>query len=90
MQKWQCILTKEAELDLKRLDLSIRKRILEKIKWMRENFDQITPLPLGGKWRGFFKLRIGDWRVVYEIEISKNLIIIHYIDHRNKIYKRKR
>jgi len=60
MQKWQCILTKEAELDLKRLDYSTRKRILEKIKWMRENFDQITPLPLGGKWRGFFKLRVGD------------------------------
>jgi len=90
MQKWQCILTKEAELDLKRLDYSTRKRILEKIKWMRENFDQITPLPLGGKWRGFFKLRVGDWRVVYEIEISTNLITIHYIDHRNKIYKRKK
>jgi len=56
---------------------------------MRKNFDQITPLPLGDKWRGFFKLRIGDWRVVYEIEISKRLITIHYIDHRDKIYKRK-
>ncbi len=89
MQEWQFVFTKEVEMDLRRLDSSTRKRVLEKIKWMQENFNQIIPLPLGSEWRGFFKLRIGDWRVIYEIEALKRLIAIHCIDHRNKIYKRK-
>ena len=89
MTEWQFDLTKEAEEDLERLDPSIRDRILEKLKWFRENFEQITPLPLGGKWRGFFKLRIGDYRVVYEVEKVKKVVTTHYIDRRDKIYQRK-
>jgi len=89
MRRWRFIITREAESDLKRLDSPTRKRVLEKFKWLVDNFDQITPLSLGDKRRGFFKLRVGDWRVVYEIEIAKKLITIHCIDHRDKIYKRK-
>jgi len=86
---WRFDLTKEAESDLEKLDSSIRTRVLEKIKWFSENFDQITPLPLGGNWRGFFKLRIGDYRVVYEVEREVNIVTIHYIDRRDKVYHRK-
>jgi mRNA-degrading endonuclease RelE of RelBE toxin-antitoxin system len=49
MTEWKFELTKEAEEDLERLDYSIRDRIVEKLKWFRENFEQVTPLPLGGK-----------------------------------------
>ena len=89
MSQYSFILTKEAESDLEKLDSATRKRILEKIKWFRDNFEQIIPLPLINKWRGFFKLRVGDWRIIYEIELLEQLIIIHYIDRRDKIYKRK-
>lgn len=88
MPKWQAVFTKEAERDLMRLGHQIRNRVLQKIKWVQENFDFVTPLPLGGQWRGFFKLRVGDWRIIYEVEISNKRIIIHYIDLRDKIYKR--
>ena len=85
---WRFDLTKEAESDLEKLDFSIQARVIEKIKWFRENFDQITPLPLGGNWRGFFKLRIGDYRVIYEVERERRIATIHYIDRRDKIYHR--
>lgn len=88
MSKWEVVVTKEAERDLARLGQEIRKRVLQKIKWLEENFDLVTPLPLGGKWRGFFKLRVGDWRIIYEMEIANKQIVIHYIDLRDKIYKR--
>ena len=38
--------------------------------------------------KGFFKLRIGDWRMVYDFEREKNLITIHAIDNRNRVYKK--
>lgn len=89
MSEWSFVFAKEAEKDLEHLDSVTRNRVLEKINWLKENFDLITPLPLGGQWRGFFKLRVGDWRIVYEIKISDKLVIVHYIDRRDKIYKRR-
>jgi len=90
MSQYSFILTKEAESDLEKLDSITRKRILEKIKWFRDNFEQIIPLPSTNKWRGFFKLRVGDWRVIYEIDLQRKEIIFHYIDKRDKIYKRQK
>lgn len=87
--KWRIFITKEAEEDLDDLDSSIRNRILQKLIWARDNFDDIVPLPLGGLWRGFFKLRIGDWRVIYDIEIKKHIITVHQVGLRDKIYKTK-
>jgi mRNA interferase RelE/StbE len=89
MPKWILDFTPEAERDFKKLDKSLKKRISEKLDWLLKNFDNIIPLPLSGEWRGFFKLRAGDWRVIYKVEWEKNRIIVHVIDRRDKIYKRK-
>jgi mRNA interferase RelE/StbE len=89
MPKWILDFTPEAERDFKKLDKSLKKRISEKLDWLLKNFDNIIPLPLTGKWQGFFKLRIGDWRVIYKVEWEKNRIIVYLIDRRDKIYKRK-
>ena len=89
MAQWKIEFTFEGEEDLAKLDESVRKRVIKKILWLRDNFDQIIPLPLSGEWRGFFKLRIGSWRVIYEIDEFKKEITIHRIDKRDKIYKRK-
>ncbi|MFY9462044.1 MAG: type II toxin-antitoxin system RelE/ParE family toxin [Candidatus Sungiibacteriota bacterium] len=87
MPKWRFIITLEAEEDIARLDTQIRRRILDKLEWLADNFDHITPLPLSDQWRGFFKLRIGDWRVIYEVEMNKNNVIIHAIGRRDEIYR---
>lgn len=84
---WVLEFRKSAERDLAVLDHPLRRRIIEKLGWLIENFDSIVPLPLGGRWRGLFKLRVGDWRVAYEINFSKKLITVHYIDRRDRIYK---
>jgi len=89
MGRWRVEFSRQAEKDLAVLDISLRRRIVDKLDWLVINFDNITPLPLSESWGGFFKLRLGDWRVVYEIKHSKRLLLIHYIDRRDKIYKRK-
>jgi len=84
---WRVEITKDAEQDLERIGEPAKIRILEKIRWFKDNFDQVRHEPLGGKWGGFFKLRVGDWRIVYEIEHIFRLVTIHRIDRRDKIYK---
>ena len=88
MSVWQLEVSAEAEEDIDKLDAVIRRRVLEKLEWLQSNFDNIIPLPLGNEWRGFFKLRVGDWRIIYEIDNAKLEITVHYIDRRDKIYKR--
>jgi mRNA interferase RelE/StbE len=89
MPKWILDFTPEAERDFKKLDKSLKKRISEKLDWLLKNFDNLIPSPLSGKWQGFFKLRVGDWRVIYKVEWGKKKIIVYLIDRRDKIYKRK-
>lgn len=86
--RWRFEITQLAEADLKRLDTNIRKRALAKIAWLRDHFNHIIPQPIAGPYQGFFKLRVGDWRIVYQIEAEQWLVTIHLIDRRDKIYKR--
>ncbi|MEA5621132.1 type II toxin-antitoxin system mRNA interferase toxin, RelE/StbE family [Cronbergia sp. UHCC 0137] len=76
----------ESITDLDNLDQVVRLRILNKIQWLSVNFEQITPLSLTGQWSGFYKLRVGDYRVIYELDIEELLIIIIRIGHRREIY----
>jgi len=60
MAKWILDFTDKAEQDLSKLDSILQKRIVEKLNWLAENFNEITPLALKNEWQGFFKLRIGE------------------------------
>ena len=76
---------KDALDDLQKIDYPIVKRILNKISWFSQHFDNITPEPLSGGMSGQFKLRVGDWRVVYIIEADA--IVIKAVGHRREIYR---
>lgn len=80
--------TQQGETDLIRLDRLIAQRIFKKIRWLAENFDGISPEPLTGDWQGFYKLRVGDYRVIYMIQSGEqNVITVHFVRHRREVYK---
>lgn len=89
MSKWSLDFTPEAKNDLNKFDRELQKRIIDKLDWLQANFNNIIPSALGGDWQGYFKLRVGDWRVIYKIDWDKNLIIVYIIERRDKIYKRR-
>ncbi len=76
----------DAIADLAKIDRTNQIRIARKIKWLAENFEQITPLSLTGNLSSFFKLRVGDYRVIYAIAQSQNSLIIYQVGHRREIY----
>ena len=77
---------REAIADLDNLTQAVRIRVLKKIDWLRSNFEQISPLPLTANWSGFYKLRVGDYRVIYEFDLELQVIIIIRVGHRSEIY----
>ena len=77
----------EAWEDLISLPRQIQSRIIKKIDWLSANLDNITPLELTGNLAGFYKLRVGDYRSIYELNnTEEQIIIIIRIGHRSNIY----
>ena len=90
MSDWQFEITRDAEEDLDALDRPVRRRVIEKLEWFVGHFEEVSPIPLTGYWSGYFKLRVGDWRIIYELQQDLHCIVIHSIGRRDEIYKRKK
>jgi len=78
-----------ASRELERLDKPIGRRIVKRIDWLAMNLDTIRLEALSGDLAGFYKLRVGDYRVIYEVLWEEQTIVIHAIGHRREIYRRR-
>ena len=85
--EWTVKYTEEAISDLSRLDKSERLRIVDKIDWMKRNFDLLCYERLTGELGQFYKLRVGPYRVIYGIDPKGKVIVIYRVGHRREIYK---
>jgi len=86
---WQVAFTPDAEDDLARLDRLLAQRVLTRLRWLAEHFARITPQALSGSWQGVYKLRVGDYRVLYTCDRENRRIIVHFVRHRREIYRLK-
>ena len=74
------------EKDFEKLDKPAIKRILDKI----ENYLAKDPKGLGkmlsGQFKGFWRYRVGDFRVIYKVAEKEILILVARVGHRKNIY----
>jgi mRNA interferase RelE/StbE len=77
-----------ATKELGKLDKLVAKRIVERVNWLAENLKRVHLKTLTGEFEGLFKLRVGDYRVIYELIHSEQMIIVHVIGHRREIYRK--
>ena len=75
--------------DLKKLDAQIARRVLARLRWLAENFENLRPQALAGDMAGLFKLRVGDYRVIYEALPEDRVLVVHMIGHRREVYRRR-
>ncbi|MCL4706286.1 type II toxin-antitoxin system RelE/ParE family toxin [bacterium] len=80
---------KQATNELEKLDKPVGRRIIKRITWLVENLDRIKPERLAGNLKGFYKLREGDYRIIYQILHDEKTVMIHSIGHRREIYRKK-
>jgi len=82
---YKLIFEKRALRDLNKLDKQIKERIWNKLQDCKINpFRYLTPLI---EIRAF-KLRIGDYRVIIDIENNIKILNILKIGHRKNIYEK--
>lgn len=89
MPKWHVDFTFDAVRNLQSLPKIVRMRISLKIDWMIQNFDSISPLGMTGEFVGFYKIRVGDYRILYDVDWQNRQLTIFEIGHRSKVYKKK-
>lgn len=73
--------------DLRKIDPPIRKRIVAALMVLATLEDPTTKLkPLQHDKRGLWRLRVGDYRVIMEVQESELVIVALDVGHRSSIY----
>jgi mRNA interferase RelE/StbE len=83
----QIFLLKEAAEDLERLDRIVASRIVRRLRWLAANLESARLEALSGDLAGLYKLRVGDYRVIYEVLANEKALVVHAIGHRRHIYR---
>lgn len=82
---FKVIWTNDAIKDLHKLEHFIAKRILKKTRELKskpyKNIKRLTALP-------YYRLRVGDYRIIFDIQQNRLIILIINVEHRKKVYKK--
>lgn len=87
MIKYRIRIASKAQKDFKKLDPHIRKIISQVILKLETNRTPQQFKPLMGKDIAQFRLRIGDYRVLYDVYDEDKTVLILRIGHRKNIYR---
>jgi len=87
--KYRVRILKAASQELERLDNPTARRVAKRVNWLSENLDTVGLEALTGDLVGFYKLRVGNYRVIYEVLWDEETLVIHMVGHRSEIYRRR-
>ena len=86
MSAYRLELKPAARRSLRKLPQDMQKRVARKLETLARN-----PRPAGAeKLKGLpdlYRLRVGDYRVLYQIQETILLVLVVQLGHRRKIYK---
>lgn len=85
MKTYAIEFTKSAAKELKKLDVSQSRNIAKAIYALAKN-----PRPNGVKkmvGQPVWRLRVGDYRVIYEIYDDKVVVVVLKVAHRREVYR---
>ena len=80
---FKVLLHPKAAKELQKIEENVHIQIIESAKQLHENPDKIGKAL---KQSDFRNLRVGDYRVIYEIDQNKNQVVILFVGHRRKVY----
>jgi mRNA interferase RelE/StbE len=83
---YQVVVERSAEKDLKRLAPNVRPRVIAVVSALAKN-----PRPAGSRkltgTKHDWRIRVGDYRIIYEIADEIRVLRINRIRHRREVYR---
>ncbi|MEJ7615007.1 MAG: type II toxin-antitoxin system RelE/ParE family toxin [Candidatus Fervidibacter sacchari] len=87
MGKFEVKFHRNAAKAYQRLPKAVKQRIDEAIETLRTNpFYGKDICKLSGKLEGLYRLRIGEYRVIYRILEEQRLVIVEAVGTRGEVY----
>ena len=86
MSKYQIKFKSSAAKEFKKLPSLIKRRIQEAVNQLTENPRPSGVVKLKGDDR-LFRIRLGEYRIVYEIDDSAKLVRVTRVRHRKDVYR---
>jgi mRNA interferase RelE/StbE len=83
---WQVIIHRKAEKIIKRLDGDILERIRRAIRSLANDPRPSDVKKLAG-YDNLYRIRVGDWRIVYAIEDDRLIVLVLEISPRGSAYR---
>jgi mRNA interferase RelE/StbE len=83
---YEVVLNKNAVVSLGKSTPQIRHRIFAALDKVKTN--PLSGKRLHGELDGLFSLRIGEMRIIYEIDSNQKIIVVHAIGPRGDVYKK--
>ncbi len=83
---FEIVLSNQATKFIKKADKALVKRIIEKLESLK-----IEPISHDSKkiiGRDLFRIRVGDYRILYDVRFSSKKILVDRIDKRSRVYEK--
>ena len=77
---------RSAERDLRNIDPQQIPRIIQAIEFLADNPFPSQCRKLRGSERDY-RIRVGDYRVVYQVDTKRKLVTIYHVRHRREAYR---
>ncbi len=85
MAKFDLVFKESVSKDLKEIPKQDVQRILERIDALRDEPRPQGSVKLSGK--EYYRVRQGNYRIVYEIQDSQLVVIVIKVGHRREVYR---
>lgn len=86
MDRYSVIFDRDIEKDFKRIPKKIVQNVLRRISGLAINPTPPQSLKLSGT-EGAYRMRVGDYRVIYTINDPKREITVYHVRHRKDAYR---
>jgi mRNA interferase RelE/StbE len=86
MASYKVIFKPSVEKDLRSLAQSVVGRVLRHVEALKENPFPRHSIKLAGA-ELLYRIRIGDYRVIYGVNRERKQVVVHYVRHRRDVYR---
>ncbi len=86
MELYKISFQPSVEKDLRKLSSENCDRIIVRIDELATEPLPVQSLKLKGT-EGLYRIRVGDYRIIYEVNVPAKSILIHYVRHRREVYR---
>ena len=86
MASYKVVFKPSVEKDLRKLPKPVIARALDRIDRLSVEPRGVGIVKLSGAERTY-RARVGDYRVVFEVDENRKELIVHYVRHRKDVYR---